>query len=215
MIVTTDLVLCIVFPVLAILAVTGRCWARHLKHLPLKADDWTILIALAFCIGSGILGLIGSVDGDLGVSQPLGPNGFALPSPKLLVFKKVIYSSTIILVSSLTFTKLSILLFYLRIFPQRSFHILVWILFGINAFWGFAYALVYIFQCIPVEQVWTTLVGEPGRRCWGPAANQTFAISSIILDVMILITPIPSIWKLQMPIRQKFIVTGIFLLGTV
>ena len=46
MIVTTDLVLCIVFPVLAILAVTGRFWARHLKNLPLKADDWTILIAL-------------------------------------------------------------------------------------------------------------------------------------------------------------------------
>ena len=46
MIVTTDLALCIVFPILAILAVAGRFWARHLKHLALKADDWTILIAL-------------------------------------------------------------------------------------------------------------------------------------------------------------------------
>lgn len=215
MIVTTDLALCIVFPILAILAVAGRFWARHLKHLSIEADDWTILIALVFCIGSGILGLVGGIYGDLGVSQPLGPNGFALPSPKLLVFKKVIYSSTIILVGSLTFSKLSILLFYRRIFPKRSFNILVWTMFGMNAFWGVAYTFVYIFQCVPVEQVFTTSIGEPGRRCWSQAANQSFAISSIVLDVVILIMPMPSIWELQMPVRQKLVVTGIFLLGTV
>jgi hypothetical protein len=58
-------------------------------------------------VGSGIPGLIGKdIDNiltylrliipitgiyhsDLGVKQPLGPNGFALPSPKLVEFKKV------------------------------------------------------------------------------------------------------------------------------
>jgi hypothetical protein len=58
-------------------------------------------------VGSGILGLIGKdIDnilaysrliiqitgvyhGDLGVKQPLGPNGFALPTPQLAEFKKV------------------------------------------------------------------------------------------------------------------------------
>ena len=68
----------------------------------------------------------------------------------------------------------------------------------------------------PSDQVFTTSQGEPGRKCWDEeAANHSFAISSIILDVLILITPMPSVWKLQMPVRQKFSVTGIFLLGTV
>ena len=33
--------------------------------------------------------VIGGVDGDLGVSQPLDADGLPLPSPKLLVFQKV------------------------------------------------------------------------------------------------------------------------------
>ena len=86
-------------------------------------------------------------------------------------------------------------------------------MFALNAFWGFAYTFVYIFQCVPVEQVWTMSVGQPGRKCWSENADYSFAISSIILDAIILVMPMPFVWRLQMPVRQKVVVSAIFLLG--
>lgn len=44
--VNTILGLCITFPVLAVLAVAGRFYARRLKHIPPAADDWLILLAV-------------------------------------------------------------------------------------------------------------------------------------------------------------------------
>ena len=40
------------------------------------------------------------------------------------------------------------------------------------------------------------------------------AISSVILDVLILVMPLPLIWRLQMSVKDKVAVSGIFLLGS-
>lgn len=42
----TPLVLCIVFPILSILSVIARFYARGIKRLKPAADDWMILPAL-------------------------------------------------------------------------------------------------------------------------------------------------------------------------
>lgn len=41
----------------------------------------------------------------------------------------------------------------------------------------------------------------------------TQAYADVVLDVFILIIPIPMIYKLRLPSRQKIAVLGIFLLG--
>lgn len=43
---STALVLCIVFPILAVLSVLARFYARQVKKTPYAADDWVILPAL-------------------------------------------------------------------------------------------------------------------------------------------------------------------------
>ncbi|KAL9047122.1 MAG: hypothetical protein Q9214_000226, partial [Letrouitia sp. 1 TL-2023] len=86
----------------------------------------------------------------------------------------------------------------------------------INIGWGIAFELVYVFQCQPVSVGWETAFGISHQSCISRIAfSEIFAASTIGLDVLIIIMPWPLIWKLQMAIRQKVAVTGIFLLGGV
>jgi len=206
--------LCITFPILAIIAVAARFYSRNLAKVASGADDWLILVALLCCISNGITGMIGVFQGDLGKKQPLGPNGFALPSPKLTVFKKVNYASTPFFILAITCAKLSVLLFYRRVFSSvKKFIIPFWIMFGLNFIYGFSFFWIYILQCIPISQVWRTLVGEK-RTCVNTIINYPFAYADVILDFLVLAIPIPMVLQLRMKTRRKIAVIAIFMLGS-
>lgn len=115
-------------------------------------------------------------------------------------------------VLALTFTKLSILLFYRRIFSSPSFRIPLWIGVAIVLAWGIAFFFLYLFQCTPVNANWTTYAGT-NRHCLPVTLNYANAISTIVTDVMILTMPLPMIWGLQLPTRRKIALSGVFLLG--
>lgn len=114
---------------------------------------------------------------------------------------------------TLTFTKVSILLFYRRIFRGRLFDYLVLTLGAVVAAWGISFFFATLFECFPISQVWTTFYGQP-RHCYQylPMFYGT-AVSNMIIDFMIIALPWPMIWRLQMPTRQKFAVGGVFTLG--
>ncbi len=123
------------------------------------------------------------------------------------------FACQLLSLGALTFTKLSILLFYHRIFRNQIFHKLIWVLGVMVVVWGISFFFATLFECYPISQVWTTFYGQP-RKCYDylPMFFAT-VITNMIMDIMILTIPWPMIWKLQMPLRQKVAVTGIFLLG--
>ncbi|KAF1975244.1 hypothetical protein BU23DRAFT_566818 [Bimuria novae-zelandiae CBS 107.79] len=49
----------------------------------------------------------------------------------------------------------------------------------------------------------------------GDIVTLRFALSDVIMDFMILLTPLPLIWKLQMPLSEKLQVTSAFAMGFV
>jgi len=83
--------------------------------------------------------------------------------------------------------KLSLLLFYLRIFPATRTRKIVWGTIIINVSYGAAFTLGGIFQCHPISYYWTSWDGLHQGRCLnlnGMAwAN---AIISILLDAWML-----------------------------
>ena len=86
----------------------------------------------------------------------------------------------------------------------------------INIGWGIAFTLGFVFQCRPVSAGWKTSIGVDEQTCVNLIAyNYISAASTIVLDVLIIIMPWPMIWKLQMPLRRKIAVTGVFLLAGV
>lgn len=72
--------------------------------------------------------------------------------------------------------------------------------------------LVIFLQCFPFSMNW--LKDERGRCVNLKAESRAGAFINVTFDVMITIFPIPSIWQLQMPVRKRLYVIGIFGLGT-
>ncbi|KAJ5893648.1 hypothetical protein N7495_005339 [Penicillium taxi] len=68
--------------------------------------------------------------------------------------------AAIIYCAATGFTKCSVLVFYLRIFPSRKFHTAVWTLVFIAAGYSFASILANIFSCNPIAKSWDeTIIG--------------------------------------------------------
>ena len=57
-------------------------------------------------------------------------------------------------ISSLATTKISMLLFYLKVFPQRYFRVCTWVLIGLNVVYALVYDFLLTFQCHPIPGVW-------------------------------------------------------------
>lgn len=80
--------------------------------------------------------------------------------------------------------------------------------------WTLAFFFANLFECVPISVNWTGTGGAPPPIC----INETpmyyaEAYSDVATDLLILITPIPMIWTLQMATARKVAVSGVFLLG--
>jgi hypothetical protein len=115
----------------------------------------------------------------------------------------------------LTFSKSSILFLYRRIFTPRVFRRVTDVCIAIVLAWGLSITLATIFSCTPVDAIWTHFMWETPEFCIDLIPFfDAVSITDAVTDLMILILPIPMIWKLQMPFKQKMALSGIFALGT-
>ena len=116
----------------------------------------------------------------------------------------------------MTAIKSSILIFYLTLSKcQPFFRIGTYLTLGLVNLTGLVLTLVNIFQCRPVDAA-IKVPSPPGTYCIDIVA---FYVSTspinIITDVAIVFLPLPTLWRIKLPRRQKialFLVlgTGIF-----
>lgn len=120
--------------------------------------------------------------------------------------------------AALPFAKISILAFYLRVFEQqRTFRFLVYGTAAFVAAYATSGVMVIIFSCSPINASWRLAVAaEPSTKCVNRPLNYLFQASlNIISDIFIVCLPAPLVWKLQMPLRQRLSLIGVFALGFV
>ena len=112
--------------------------------------------------------------------------------------------------------KLSVLFFFRRIFLiQKRFRWYNDFLIIIILLWGLAYFLAEIFVCGGNPTVLWNPTSAGRSMCVNQTwLNFTFAITDVIGDILVVVTPYPCIRKLQMGRRQKLGIAFIFLLGT-
>lgn len=111
--------------------------------------------------------------------------------------------------------KASILLFYRRLFTLRKHLLVNNVIFVVVVAWGIAFTLVIVFQCNPVSTIWTQFEIDYMPYCINQqGAYMGLAVSDLILDLTIFALPVPVVIQLRLPLRQKFAVGGIFLLGS-
>ena len=110
--------------------------------------------------------------------------------------------------------KISILLLYRRIFVGRVFHFYTLGLSVFIACWAIAFFFATAFQCGTKIDAWWTSKKTIQKYCFNTAELElAYGVTDVATDVLVLVTPIPVIWKLQTSTRQKWALSGIFLLG--
>lgn len=84
---------------------------------------------------------------------------------------------------------------------------------GLTVTWTVVFFFCNLLQCWPISVNWTGF-GAATEQCID--TNKMYlaqAYSDVLLDVLILSLPVPCVWQLQMPVRHKIAVLGMFLLG--
>lgn len=108
--------------------------------------------------------------------------------------------------------KISILLFYNRIFTTSKFRVLSYAVASIVLGTGVGILFSAILQCSPVQFAWDKSI--KGGTCFNQTAFFRYvSLPQILTDVVILIMPLPFVWKVQTRMTQKVALTGVFLLG--
>lgn len=96
-------------------------------------------------------------------------------------------------------------------FFRRLLHLVLFLVIG----WWIAIIVVAIVQCQPYSYFWKQYVDQnsTGRCINIPSFFIGNGGASVVTDFLILITPIPLVWGLQMPVMQRLTVLCIFFLG--
>ncbi|CAI7640958.1 unnamed protein product [Penicillium pancosmium] len=189
---------------IAALIVGMRLFARLGLMKITGREDWSVLIALIFSII--YLSLVAAQ-----YHYKMGTHSALLSSEVLQKQLKCLWAAIPMYNASLAFTKFSILLQYIRIFPARSFRLACYVVMAIVATYS-SWAIVsgYV-NCVPVAKFWNHDL--PGH-CLNFEAVWFFNASmNILTDVILLVLPMPLLVKLQLPRTQKIALMGVFAIG--
>ncbi|PWY82518.1 hypothetical protein BO83DRAFT_423337 [Aspergillus eucalypticola CBS 122712] len=186
----------------AIVAIGARITARRISRVQLGPEDWTIFAAVLGEITYGVIFAKAINNGQ----------GRHIIFIKDLVSFSMGYVAAIVSYSyTVMVTKISILIFYRRLFRSRWLMACSWIIGIIVVMYNLAVILIAGLQCIPLSDLWTG-----GSSCINTEPPFTgLAIINIFTDVAILTLPVKPVLSLRMPKAQKVQVLGIFLLGGV
>ena len=126
-------------------------------------------------------------------------------------FFQVYYAGGLIQPSVLASSKISVLILLHRIFVTRAFQLTARVLLALVVGWYLAVFLADAFICIPVSSNWDPKVpGHCGNRY---ILNIIAPLPWILTDFAILISPLPMVYKLQLPTRERVALAGPFLIG--
>lgn len=107
--------------------------------------------------------------------------------------------------------KVTLVLFYKRIFVSQSFNIAAHLVMGIVVTYGIAGVVATIFQCIPIAGSWDKSIDA---RCINSDSFWiAYAVLNILTDVMVLALPVPSIMGLHIKRRDRVMLCLLFLMG--
>lgn len=110
--------------------------------------------------------------------------------------------------------KITLCIFYSRLSPARGFQAAVWTTTFICAGAYTAIFFSLLFACKPIAASWNPLLLSVATCTNRGAIYIATAVIGIATDVMLMAIPIPTIWGLQMPRKQKIGLTVIFAIGS-
>ncbi|CAD6564939.1 MAG: hypothetical protein ASARMPREDX12_004514 [Alectoria sarmentosa] len=161
-------------------------------------DEWFALMTLLITAGVTADIIVGN---EYGMGKHMSIN---TPSAVIVATLKLVYVFVILITVSFCAMKISILFLYLRMTPERSHKIAIYVIMGFVVAHEVVALVGAIFQCIPINEFWA--IGNPlqSRKCIHILAFDGFNSGwSTLEDIVIWVLPIPVIWNLKVPLSRK------------
>ncbi|KAL4939192.1 hypothetical protein BDV06DRAFT_214513 [Aspergillus oleicola] len=194
--------------IVAILSVALRLMNRVVAG-QLGLDDYTIVGALAVAIAISGVGFPLKTYG-------LGQNIWTIPFDDIDECMKLFFIEEVLYVISTALVKLSMLLLYLRLFPNRLLRLAIFISLAITTAWAVGSFFAQLFSCQPISYYWKQWDQEHVGHC--VSHNDlllSHSIINIVLDVLVIILPMPVLVKLHMSLEKRIGMCLMFAVGLV
>ncbi|TGO08978.1 hypothetical protein BTUL_0184g00250 [Botrytis tulipae] len=217
--------LAIAFACLSFFFVSARLGTRVFMQ-KLEIDDWFIVPALLMALAMAVTFNMEAKNGfGLHTSQvskehkiealkvsPISFLVYPFPfNPASTNMLKWFFAAQLLYKIASCFTKISICLFYLRIFPSKNFRIATFVTIGIVIAYSIAAVSATIWSCNPIEKSWNKAL--PGSCIQIGNVWYSTSVMAIVTDLIIIVLPIYQIRRLQLPLSQKFGLVLMFSLG--
>ncbi|KXJ90075.1 hypothetical protein Micbo1qcDRAFT_189222 [Microdochium bolleyi] len=191
---------------LALLMVLQRVYVRIYIQKKVFLEDAFLGVAYVFSV---ILQTLIVRDFARGI---MGTHVWEMPLQKFGMFLTALYQLPVLYNPVQCGTKMSLLLVYNRLTPELWFRYPVWFTMFVVVASNVILQFVTIFPCSPVAAAWDLTITD--FTCMDrPAIYKATAILGAATDVLVLAVPMPLVWRLQMPRRQKMGLAALFSVG--
>ncbi|KAL1792577.1 hypothetical protein ACET3X_009084 [Alternaria dauci] len=178
--------------ILAFVFLGQRLYTKIRLMKQFQIDDAFVIFGWACSVGTQGILITGFSTGSMGV------HAWEIPIEKYAFYSRI-----------------TLCIFYSRLSPFVAFQWAVWITAFICASSYIAIFFSLLFACKPIAASWDPLL-LPTATCVNRGAIYiATAVIGIITDVMLISIPIPTIWGLQMPTKQKIGLTLMFGVGSI
>ncbi|CAG8961646.1 hypothetical protein HYFRA_00006183 [Hymenoscyphus fraxineus] len=197
-----------VFIIFCTFFIAARCYARVKLGMGMAADDWVMVAAGAvfMVVSAGVLDT---------AERNFGQHLYYLTTEEVTYSLKWFYVQEIAYNICGMLVKLSLLLFFMRIFPAPTIQLAAKCFFAIIVVTYLLFAFLATFQCWPIRGAWSNwMYKSPPIKCIEIySVVIAGGIVTVVYDAMILLFPLPEIWKLQLPKSKKIQLMMLFSLG--
>ncbi|KAI4945072.1 hypothetical protein J4E91_008049 [Alternaria rosae] len=191
---------CAVFIALVVSTVGLRLFARGKYVGHIFADDVLIICAAVFTVALAGVCIAATQYG-------LGRHIWLLPVTTLFDTLKdcilYLFICQILYAFAIALTKIAIVSSYLRFIHDRTFRIWMYAISVIIAGLWISGIFVTIFQCRPVQGAWDFTL-EPVCVDYVTYLYASSAVN-VTTDILLCALPLPHIWRLKMPKRQRIV----------
>ncbi|KAF2011127.1 hypothetical protein BU24DRAFT_466858 [Aaosphaeria arxii CBS 175.79] len=199
------------FAVTSTISLVLRFIGKRFKRTRLSSEDWFIIVAQACLYGLAVLCILQTSIGGAGnkaTEWPYASHSTRISkSPTAL---KLLISIQCLFAASVASIKISICLFYNRIFPSKQFRIASWITIGLASAWAIGYITFVLVSCRPLAYFWNPNIA--GGTCVKDRTTPFMVIGALdaLVDIVILILPLHMLYKLNVRIPDKVALIIIF-----
>ncbi|KAH8695604.1 putative integral membrane protein [Talaromyces proteolyticus] len=215
----------IAFTAVTVTIVLLRVFTRVWFVQGLKIDDYIMIVA-------GLLTLFYGIDVCLQTHYGFGYHWKDLVDPARFtnslkvddqpnyyndaanIESQLFYGGELVYYINVGLTKISLLILYLRLFVTQSYNklrLLTWVLLYFTTAVTITWTFCIMLQCNPVALAWD-------KTLKGTCINMTAVFYShaginILLDFIVYIMPIPLLWSVNRPLRERLALIVIFAIG--